>query len=290
MADNSTVEPGQTLGKILSSGASWLESKGVSEPRLVLEWLASFLLRTPRTELKESTLLPDDILSAMRQGLIRLGNGEPIQYVIGEWDFRALTLKTDKRALIPRPETEQLVELVLTKSELFSGTPTIYDVGTGTGAIALSLAYERPNSKIVAIDIEEKALSLAKENAVLCNLDKKVEFKLGRNLCEAAPASIDAIVSNPPYIASKVVDGLPKLIRDFEPRSALDGGEDGLDILRSLIHDSAIALKKGGYIFLEIGDEQGNEVQRLLDDAGFSAIQVYTDFTGKVRFAVGRIE
>lgn len=280
-----------TLGGMLSAAAEWLSAKGVADARLQCEWLAAALLSRRRTSLVLDEIPPEEFVSRMRAGIRRLGCGEPVQYVIGEWDFRCLTLSTDRRALIPRPETEQLVELVFGEESLWlNPRPRIYDVGTGTGAIALSLAFERPGCEVVAVDCEEAALSLARENAARCGLAGKVDFILGKNCAGAGPATLDAVVSNPPYIAASVVDGLPRHIKDFEPRTALDGGPDGLDVLRGLVHDAAIALKRGGFIFLEIGDDQGDAVNALLDDAGFSNIGIFSDFAGKTRFAKGRIE
>ena len=281
----------QPLSELLSAGGRWQAGRGVEEPRLVCEWLAASLLGCGRASLPLTAVPDNAVVARLRDGIRRLGDGEPVQYVIGEWDFRCLTLKTDRRALIPRPETEQLVELVLAEKALWErSAPLVYDVGTGTGAIALSLARERPGCAVVAVDCEGDALSLARENAVACGLTDAVRFVLGRNCAGAAPATVDAVVSNPPYIASRVVDGLPRLIRDFEPRVALDGGDDGLDVFRGLVHDAAIALKRGGFIFLEIGDDQGESVAGLLDDAGFSDVGVFSDFAGRTRFAKGRIE
>ena len=233
---------------------------------------------------------PVAFVDAMRAGLRRLGGGEPVQYVIGEWDFRCLTLKTDARALIPRPETEQLVQLALDEREVWEHPdPRLCDVGTGTGCIAISFAVERPACRVTAVDVDGDALALARENAERCGVGGRIDFRLGRNCAGAAAASLDAVVSNPPYIASRVVDGLPPLIRDHEPRLALDGGPDGLDIVREVVNDAAIALRPGGWCFLEIGDEQGEAVRGILEDAGFTSVAILADFAGLTRFAKGRI-
>jgi release factor glutamine methyltransferase len=283
---------GRRIGDILSAGAAWLESKNVEDARLQCEWLAAALLSSSRTELELAAgrEAPGAFVSGMREGVKRLAQGEPVQYVVGEWDFRCLTLKTDSRALIPRPETEQLVQLALDEREVWErAAPRLYDVGTGTGCIAISLAVERPQCECVAVDVDGGALSLARENAARCGVADKIEFRLGRNCDGAAEASLDAVVSNPPYIASRVVDGLPPLIRDHEPRLALDGGPDGLDIVREVVNDAAIALRPGGWCFLEIGDDQGEAVRGVLEDAGFSEISVLADYAGLTRFAKGRI-
>lgn len=278
-----------TLGTLIQTGTQWLEARGIADARIQVEWLVAAVLSCRRTEFDLNSRISQESLTRLRNGLSRLASHEPLQYVIGEWDFRCLTLTADRRALIPRPETEQLVELLFQEKSLWQkDSPVIYDVGTGTGAIALSVAFERPQSSVTAIDCEEPALSLAHENASRVGI-RNVHFVLGRNCAGAKPASVDAIISNPPYIASAVVDALPPMIRNFEPRSALDGGPDGLDVLRSLILDSAIALRVGGFIFLEIGDDQGNAVAQLLDDAGFSEVHIFSDLAGKTRFAKGRI-
>ena len=280
----------RSLGELLAAGAAWLSRRGVDDARLQCEWLAADILHCRRTALPLDAVPAPDTVAALRAGVVRLANGEPLQYVLGNWDFRALTLATDHRALIPRPETEGLVALVLDEPRLWDAEPLICDVGTGTGAIALSLAHERPQCRIVATDCEGAALSLARENAERLGLAGRVNFVLGRNCAEAEPGSLDAVVSNPPYIASATVDALPRHIRDFEPRTALDGGADGLDIIRSLVHDAAIALKRGGFIFLEIGDDQGETVLALLEGAGFSEAAILKDLAGLTRYAKGRIE
>ncbi len=283
---------GRRIGDILSAGALWLESKNVEDARLQCEWLAAALLSSSRTELELALdrEVSEPFVSQMREGVRRLGAGEPVQYVVGEWDFRCLTLGTDPRALIPRPETEQLVQLVLDERKVWERPePRLCDVGTGTGCIAISLAVERPQCRCLAVDVDEATLSLARENAAHCGVADKVEFRLGRNCGGASESSLDAVVSNPPYIASRIVDSLPPLIRDHEPRVALDGGPDGLDVIREVANDAAIALRPAGWCFLEIGDEQGEAVRGILEDAGFSEISVLADFAGLTRFAKGRI-
>ncbi len=283
---------GRSVGDIVSAGAAWLETRKVEDARLQCEWLAAALLSLSRSGLGLASrrAAPEDLVSAMRDGVRRLGRGEPLQYVMGEWDFRSLTLATDPRALIPRPETEQLVQLALDEAEVWERRePRLYDVGTGTGCIAISLAIERPECRCTAVDVDAGALELARENAARCGAAGKIEFRQGRGCAGAGEASLDAVVSNPPYIASRVVDGLPTHIRDHEPRLALDGGPDGLDIVREVVNDAAIALRPGGWCFLEIGDDQGEAVRAILEDAGFAGISVLSDFAGLTRFAKGRI-
>lgn len=289
---DSGVGKAANLRGLLDAGAAWLRRRGIDEPRLKLEWLASSVLGAPRTELPLSKVPSEDALMRLREGLARLGAGEPVQYVAGDWDFRMLTLKVDRRALIPRPETEQLVQQVLDEEELWrEGHPNICDIGTGTGAIALSLAFERPSCSVVAVDCSEAALALARENRDALGFgDDRVRLVMGKGSAGAPPASFDAVVSNPPYIPSATVQALPPAIRDYEPHMALDGGKDGLDALRGIVADAAISLKKGGFLFLEIGEDQGRAVWRLMEDAGFSRISVAKDYNGFDRFAKGRID
>ena len=311
MDDKAQDASGMTLERMLDAGASWLTRRGVADARLLCEWLAASMLRCRRTALPLGAVPPPEIVDALRSGMVRLAAHEPVQYVIGDWDFRMLTLKTDRRALIPRPETEGLVQMVLDEPRLWqpparrsddltirrsddptirrSDGPTILDVGTGTGAIALSLAYERPQCRMVAVDCEEAALSLARENAARLGLEDRVSFVLGRYCAGAAPASLDAVVSNPPYVESAAVDALPPLIRDHEPRTALDGGADGLAIIRNLVHDAAIALKKGGFLFMEIGEHQGPAVLEILEGDGFAETEIKKDLNGLTRYTKGRI-
>ena len=279
-----------TLGEMLMASSQWLEKRGVEEAQIKPEWVASHLLGVDRTSLPRHLRPGGEFADRLRSLVVRLGTGEPVQYVIGNWDFRFLRLNTDKRALIPRPETEQLVDLVLEERRLWlAGAPVICDVGTGTGAIALSIASERPRSRVIAVDCEEAALSLARENARLNCLEGRVDFRLGRNCHGAKPCSLDAVVSNPPYISTSGCEALSPSIRDFEPRSALDGGYDGLGVYRGLVPDAAIALKKGGFLFLEMGEEQGEALRRILEDSGFSDISVLRDLGGKDRFVKGRM-
>jgi release factor glutamine methyltransferase len=213
-----------------------------------------------------------------------------VQYVLGQWDFRTLTLKVDRRALIPRPETEQLVDLVLQSPQVRNGEkPLVVDVGTGTGCIILSLAKEMKDGVFVGLDISPEALTLARENALFTGLDGRVLFAESDGCGEFDPASVDVLVSNPPYIPSKVVDGLEPHIRDHEPRLALDGGPDGLDVYRSLLLDAVMVLKPGGGVFFEIGDEQGAAMRDLLEEYGFTHVGVVKDYAGKDRFATGTL-
>ena len=256
------------------------------------ELLAARLLRTGRgflaAELDKEVSTPH--VEALRRGMARLAKGEPLQYVLGEWDFRSLTLKCDRRALIPRPETEELVTRVLSFLRSTSGdnggNRLVVDVGTGTGAIILSLAKEFPGLAYLGTDVSGDAIHLAEENAAKCSLSDAVKFVVMDGLDDFdEPQCVDVIVSNPPYIKTSVCATLDPRVKDFEPRIALDGGETGLDFYDRYLADAMNLLKPGGAVFFEIGDDQGAEVARLMTCYGFSEIKVEKDFAGHDRYA-----
>jgi len=194
----------------------------------------------------------------------------------------------DRRALIPRPETEQLVDLVLKSPQVRDAAkPLVVDVGTGSGCIILSLAKEMRDGVFVGLDISPDALALSKENAAFTGLESRVLFAESDGCGEFDPASVDVLVSNPPYIPSRVVDGLEPHIRDHEPRLALDGGPDGLSVYRALLLDAVMVLNPGGGVFFEIGDEQGPAIRELLEEYGFTGVAIIRDYSGRDRFATG---
>ena len=223
--------------------------------------------------------------------MARLAKGEPLQYVLGEWDFRSLTLKCDKRALIPRPETEELVTRVLAHlraaaAEGRGRNQLVVDVGTGTGAVVLSLAKEFPGPAYVGTDVSADAIRLAEENAAKCSVADAVKFVVMDGLDDFdEPQCVDVIVSNPPYVKTSVCATLDPRVRDFEPRIALDGGETGLDFYDRYLADAINLLKPGGAVFFEIGEDQGAEVARLMECCGFSDIRIEKDYSGHDRYA-----
>ena len=280
-------------GDVIAKSSDFLRGKKVPDARVASELLAARLLHLGRGMLAgEMTKdVPEKYLEAMRRGMARLVKGEPIQYVLGEWDFRTLTLKCDRRALIPRPETEELVTRVLgylnTEIQRRRGG-LIVDVGTGTGAIVLSLAKEfRGEAAFLGTDVSEDAIALAKENAVRCGLADRVKFAVADGLDDFdEPQCVDVIVSNPPYIETAVCETLDPRVKDFEPRLALDGGTSGLDFYERYLSDAVNLLKPGGAVFFEIGENQGEAVRQLMFDCGFNDIRIEKDSAGHDRYAM----
>lgn len=275
----------------LSKTAAYLAAKNVPDPEVAAELLAARLLKIGRGFLSShlEKEVSEPYLEAMRRGMARLVKGEPLQYVLGEWDFRTLTLKCDRRALIPRPETEELVTRVLKfMSSVRKDEPMlVVDVGTGTGAIILSLAKEfKGDAAFLGTDISEDAIHLARENAAKTGLAERVRFATMDGLDEFdEPQSVDILVSNPPYIKSAVCETLDPRVKDFEPRLALDGGVSGLDFYDRYLADALNLLKPGGAVFFEIGEDQGAALAKLMSDYGFTEIKIEKDYAGHDRYA-----
>ncbi|MEI8120941.1 MAG: peptide chain release factor N(5)-glutamine methyltransferase [bacterium] len=276
----------KTLLDVLQSGAGYLAGKGVENSRLVMEQLMAHSLKCPRLHLylRFETAIPEDRLVRLREGIKRIGAGEPLQYVLGDTEFMGRRFKTDKRALIPRPDTESLVEAVLACASLWAlEKPVIVDVGSGSGCIVVSLALAKPQADYRAVDLSEVALSLARENAAGCGVSGRIHFQPGNLLADFAPVSLDAVVSNLPYITTEDCHCLPRHIREHEPMSALDGGPDGLDLIRRLIIEARRVLRPGGWIFLEIGFDQAERVVDCLRTCGFSDSVVSKDLGNRDR-------
>lgn len=280
-----------TWRETIARAGAYFESKRVPDALAAAEFLAARLLGCGRGFIAGSaeSECSGRHLEAMRRGMKRLVAGEPLQYVLGEWDFRSLTLKCDRRALIPRPETEGIVAIALERLAKHGGgsRPVVVDVGTGTGAIILSIAAEYKGDAILAgVDASADAIALAKENAGLCSLDGRVAF-VEMDLLDGfdEPESIDLIVSNPPYVESGAIASLDPRVRDWEPRMALDGGADGLAFYDRILADALNLLKSGGSVLFEIGDTQGAAVRRLLETYAFGEIQIRQDLAGRDRYA-----
>ena len=232
--------------------------------------------------------LPSEKVQALELLATRVEGGEPLQYVVGHVDFWGLEIKCDPRALIPRPETELLVEEVLS-SKVWNNQPaTVVEVGTGTGCIVITLASQRPDADFKAIDLSADALDLARENARVHGLENKILWINKSLLDDCAPASCDAVVANLPYIASKDWKQLSPGVRDHEPQSALDSGPSGMELIKELSTQARYVLVPGGMLFLEFGYDQGEAVFQCLDRLGYLNIQIKHDLAGLDRIAIAK--
>jgi release factor glutamine methyltransferase len=213
-------------------------------------------------------------------------NGEPIQYILGEAEFYGLPFRVTRDVLIPRPETEHLVEKVIELANRFVA-PRMVDVGTGSGAIAVALAHQLSNSAVTAIDLSSCALDVARENATR-NGVARIRFLEGDLLTPVNGESFEFVVSNPPYVPATDRATLSVEVRDFEPELALFAGYDGLDIDRRLIPAAFAALVPGGFLLLEIGFGQSAQITRLLTQSGFEQVEFVADLQGIARVACAR--
>ena len=285
-----------TLGTLIRRGAAYLARHGVpvAEAPTQAEILAEEATGFTRGKLllHHEDIPNTETVDRLREMLVRVAKGEPLQYVVGHWPFCGAELEVAPCALIPRPETEGLVERIL-RHPVWRTARFAADIGTGTGAIAIALALaakaEHRPVEIHAIDLSPEALNLARNNAVDNGVKDLVFCDEGNGASGLPQGRYDFIVSNPPYIASADVDALPPLIRDREPRLALDGGPDGLDVLRQIILDATQALRPGGRLFLEIGEDQGLSVRRLLERAGYGDVVIARDLAGHDRYAEGSL-
>jgi release factor glutamine methyltransferase len=277
-----------TILSLVLWSADYLASKGVESGRLDAEWLLASALGTERLQLylKYDRPVGPEEREAFKQQLRRRACREPLQYILGRAAFRELELVADPRALIPRPETEVLVEEVLAwAKDRKSGLGTVMDIGTGTGAVSVSLAVEGVCEQIVATDISEGALEVARLNAQRHGVEALLDFRRG-SLFEIVDAgeAFDVIVSNPPYVATGERAGLQPEIRDWEPSEALFAGDDGLDVIQPLIAEAPEHLTDGGLLALEVGLGQAERVTRQIDDSGrFEPARVRRDLGGLPR-------
>jgi release factor glutamine methyltransferase len=271
-----------SLGEVLRRAAEHL-GKTSETGRFDAELLLAHVLDRPRIELYTDFDRPlnDAELAAYRELVARRARKEPVAYILGEWGFRRLTLNVDRRALIPRPETEIVVERALAHLHGLEA-PRVLDVGTGTGAIALAIADEHPGARVTAIDLSPDALELARENAERTGLELEL---LGHDLREGLPGGpYDLVVSNPPYVEPGDLETLMPDVRDFEPHVALLGQ----GATEAVARHARGALRPGGWLVLEVGDGQAPAVLALLDGLGYAETTSTVDLAGRDRVVEGR--
>ena len=269
-----------TLAEVLRGATDYLQSHGVPSPRVDAEQLLAHALGLSRIELytHHDRPLTEAERTAARELVRRRGQREPLAYVLGEWGFRRLVLGTDARALVPRPETEIVVERCLA---LLAGItePRVLDVGTGTGAIALAIAQEHPGARVTATDASQQAVALARENATA--LDLPVEIRHG-DLLAGAEGPFDLVVSNPPYVLAGELDALEPEVRDWEPREALvdDGQTERLARAARDVLD--------GWLVLEVHEERAQVMSDQLAKLGYRGVSIALDLAGRERVLEAR--
>jgi release factor glutamine methyltransferase len=277
-----------TILEMIRWTTDYLAGRGFENARLEAELLLAGTLGLKRLDLYlqfERPLSPGE-LAAFRSRLRRRARREPLQYIDGTAAFRELLLKVDGRVLIPRPETEELVQAVLDAVRGRQGLEAV-DVGTGSGAIALALATEGPFARVVATDLHPEALALARENLDACAPGAPVEFRRGDLLEPVRGERFDAVVSNPPYVREDERPELDPQVRDWEPGSALFAGDDGLDVIRRLVADAPGVLKAGGLLAMEVGAAQGPAAAALIrEDGRYGAPRVLPDLAGRDRIVL----
>ena len=274
----------QSLLETLKKAAEFLARKGLEKPRVEAEHLFAAGLGLKRLDLylQFERLLTEEEVGRLRDLTVRRGNREPLQHVVGTAEFRDLVLKSDKRAQIPRPETEELIDLALA---LFPADRPVrvLDLGTGSGAIALALAAERPAWKVDAVDRSPDALALARENAARCGLAERVNFAES-DWFAAVTDAYDLVVANPPYLSEAEVAEAEPEVREFDPKSALVASEEGLADLRRILTDAPKFLRAGGWVLCETGIGQHAALAEISARAGYAESAGLPDMSGRPRF------
>ena len=277
----------RTLGEVLRLSTTHLERHGSPTARLDAELLLGHALGLSRVELYTGFERPltEDELAECRELIARRAKREPVAYILGRWGFRGLDLDVDRRVLVPRPETELLVDRCLALLDGVAG-PAVLDVGTGSGAIALALASELPEARVAGCDVSGDALEVAWANGE--RLGVEVEWVASDMLAGVEGRRFHVVVSNPPYVAAGEIEALEPEVRDWEPRGATVAGETGLEAIERLVAQAPAALEPGGAIVLEVGAGQAGAVAALLDGAGLAGVGRDPDHAGIERIVWGR--
>ena len=273
-----------SIAESIFEGARILRQAGISEARREAGSLLEHVIERDRTFIiaHADHLISNEHLETYRQIVMRRAKGEPLQYITGRQVFFGLDFEVTPAVLIPRPETELLVETALAILCPTDEEFDICDVGTGSGCIAVTLLHERPRANAIGIDISETAIQVAQRNAARHGVAERMRFVASDIFSALSPdeTRFDLIVSNPPYIAGSTLEELQREVRDHEPRGALTPGADGLLIIRRLLFESGAFLKQGGHLLIEIGFDQGAEVARLVDRNIWQLLAIHQDLQG----------
>jgi release factor glutamine methyltransferase len=277
-------EPALTVRQALETAIAALAAAGIASPRVDAEWLLDVYLHPVAA-------LPGPVRARFRRSVERRARREPLQQILGWHDFRGLRLSLTPDVLVPRPETELLVDWGL---ERLVGArrarPRVVDVGTGSGCLACAIAVARPDARVLALDVSPPATRVARDNVRRLGLDGRVTVLVGDGLHAIRPATLDLVIANPPYLPSATWPALAPEIREHEPREAVDGGADGLDVLEPLVAHARACLRRGGALVVEsAGGAQAGRVARAMTERGFTDVAVRNDLNGVDRFVAGRV-
>ena len=277
-----------TVLEVLQSTTGYFQKRNIDSPRLNAEHLLAHVLSRKRMELylDFERQLRESELAPLRELVKRRGTGEPLQHLLGTVEFCGRSFRCDKRALVPRPETEQLIELLITHFKSEIADSRMIDVGTGSGVIALTLAAEFPKAQIVGADISEDALMLARENAERLGLADRVHF-LQSNLLESVQTQVDLIVANLPYVSTEDRHNLSREVL-HDPEVALFAGARGDELVRQLIGQASSWLRPGGMLAMEIGIGQSEPLVAALAEKNYRDISTEKDYSGVIRFLFAR--
>lgn len=288
--------PGQpwTVLHMIRWAGEYLDGKGVESGRLNGEHLLAFTLGTKRLDLylQFDRPLSSEELERFKPLLKRRAGREPLQYIVGTAPFRDLVLKVDQRVLVPRPETEYLLDVLIeeaSREKRDAPWDRALDIGTGSGALALALAAEGLAKATVAVDCSADALSLARENGESVGVAARVDFRLGSLLEPVAGEVFDVVVSNPPYVPDEEWASTEPEVREWEPSLALKGGHDGMDVLRALVDGVVDVLAPSGWLALEMAADQTEVVAELVrGTGGFERVAVRIDLAGRPRYVIAQ--
>lgn len=275
-----------SIADALKEATLLLREAGVPEARREAGSLLSFVIGHNRTFLisHSEEAVADEDLVRFREAVARRAAGEPLQYITGVQDFFGREFRVTPDTLIPRPETELLVEAAL---QVIAGgsAPAICDVGTGSGCIAVTLLCERTDASALAVDVSEAALAVAAENARRHGVSDRLVLEIS-DCFEAIHSEFELIVSNPPYVSAEALAGLQREVRDHEPPLALSPGADGLSVIRRLLQNGPAFLKKSGWLIMEIGFDQGQKIQNLIDPNVWRLVEIRPDLQGIPRIVI----
>lgn len=275
---------GTSIAEALLHGANKLRKAGVPDERREAGSLLMHVLDRDRTHIlaHAEDQLTDEQVEKFSESLDARAQGKPLQYITGRQEFFGLEFEVTSDVLIPRPETELLIEAALSIVSP-NETPFVCDVGTGSGCIVITLLHQLPRARALALDISEAALAVAQRNANRHGVQERVSFIASDLFAGVAPSfssSFDLIVSNPPYVAERAVEGLQREVRNFEPRVALTAGVDGLSVIRRLLTEGHGYLKGGGFLIFEIGFDQHEAVRQIIDENSWKLLEIHDDLQG----------